>query len=407
MDDIKLAKKMRRELDDEPVLHYVGRLAPSPTGMMHIGHAQTFYVAMQRAVAHQNVYEKQNKLIQNGVPICGPRLSPARLIFRVEDLDIGRCKEHYLVDIIQDLTWFGISWDEGPGSRFEQLDGLLWDMSRCKESVSRVGNDKPPVTRSLESFYQSRRGMIYEAALDLLSKYGYVYACKYSRRQIEAELRRQNPAHIETSPSDVGPQSAPNEGDYDPIFPVALRPSDLTSPRGVAVHDDADVASEKESSKVVSTNWRFRVPDDGKPVCFEDSRCGSCAFTPLVHFGDFLVFSKQGYAAYEMAVVIDDALMGVTEVVRGEDLLVSTARQILLRRALRDCCRQERLAGREPAIFSAALIEAEPRYFHCPLMRDSEGKRMSKRRGSETLRSLRERGMTPEQIVGEFFEKAL
>jgi len=110
------------------------------------------------------------------------------------------------------------------------------------------------------------------------------------------------------------------------------------------------------------------------------------------------VFSNQGYATYEMAVVVDDVLMGVTELVRGKDLLVSTARQLLLLRALRDCCRQERAAGREPALFPAALVEAEPRYFHCPLMRDAEGKRMSKRRGSETLRAYREAGKTPAQV---------
>jgi glutamyl-tRNA synthetase len=108
-----------------------------------------------------------------------------------------------------------------------------------------------------------------------------------------------------------------------------------------------------------------------------------------------------------LAVVADDIVMGVTEVVRGEDLLLSTAKQVLLRRALRDCVRQERAAGRDPALFPAALMEAEPLYYHCPLVRDADGKRMSKRRGSETLRAMREAGRRPEQVRAALFPAAM
>jgi len=403
MEDSASAKRVRREEIMGPAKCYVGRLAPSPTGMMHLGHANTFCIAMQRAMAHQKAYEEQQQYIlsqqRQGLPLTlqGCLLGPATLIFRVEDIDVGRCREHFLVDIVQDLHWLGLEWDRGPGCRAEQRTGADWTMDRCAERAHTGvdGNSTVSIHDVTSSYFQSRRGQIYEAALQLLRRYRYVYACKHSRRQIAAEMlllnseaaSASNVANEEKLDDYVSPQSAPNEGDYDPIFPLSLRPAE-----GEGEGEDMAWPAAAE------VNWRFRVPDDGAPITFHDGSCGHCTFTPLEHFGDFLVFSNQGYATYEMAVVVDDALMGVSEVVRGKDLLVSTARQLLLLRALRDCCRQERAAGREPGLFPASLMEAEPKYYHCPLLRDAEGKRMSKRRGSATLRAHREAGKSPTQV---------
>jgi glutamyl-tRNA synthetase len=134
-------------------------------------------------------------------------------------------------------------------------------------------------------------------------------------------------------------------------------------------------------------NWRFRVPDD-QPITFVDQKCGPQTFVSGHDFGDFIVWrGVDGIPSYELAVVIDDIKMGITEVVRGEDLLLSTARQILLYHALSD---------------SKIRI---PSFYHCPLVRDEEGKRLAKRAPSRTLRSLREMNYTPERIIEEFFDE--
>jgi glutamyl-tRNA synthetase len=123
-------------------------------------------------------------------------------------------------------------------------------------------------------------------------------------------------------------------------------------------------------------NWRFRVPD-GETIVFQDGCCGEVARVAGRDFGDFVVWRRDDVPAYELAVVADDIAMGITEVVRGEDLLTSTARQLLLYRAL----------GAEP-----------PAFYHCPLVRDASGRRLAKRDASLSIRALREAGRTPEEV---------
>lgn len=122
--------------------------------------------------------------------------------------------------------------------------------------------------------------------------------------------------------------------------------------------------------------WRFRV-GDGEEVRFEDGGQGPQRFVAGKDFGDFVVWRPEGLPSYQLACVVDDAAMGITEVVRGADLLVSTARQLLLYRAL----------GWEA-----------PEFFHCPLVTDAVGRRLAKRHDAASLRVWRERGMAPEAL---------
>jgi glutamyl-tRNA synthetase len=156
---------------------------------------------------------------------------------------------------------------------------------------------------------------------------------------------------------------APHEEDEaEPIFPPELRP---------------DPATGRDAQRPAGVIWRFRVPD-GEVIPFVDGRCGPQQFTAGEHFGDFVVWRKDDVPAYELAVVADDIDMGITEVVRGEDLLLSTARQLLVYHAL----------GAIP-----------PSWYHTPLLRDAEGKRLAKRHASLSIRALREQGMTPEEVL--------
>jgi glutamyl-tRNA synthetase len=123
-------------------------------------------------------------------------------------------------------------------------------------------------------------------------------------------------------------------------------------------------------------NWRFQVPD-GEEICFTDLHLGQQRMVAGRDFGDFIVWRRDDVPAYQLAVVVDDAAMGITEVVRGADLLKSTARQILLFRA---------------------LGLATPDYYHCDLVRDSSGMRLAKRHDSLSIRKLRELGWTAEQV---------
>jgi glutamyl-tRNA synthetase len=265
---------------------YRGRLAPTPTGDMHVGHAHTFVEAWRRA-----------------------ERAGGALVLRVEDLDPLRCRPEWTARALEDLAWLGVRWSEGP-------------------------------------HHQSRRRAVYEAAWRALRDAGCVYPCHASRRDVR------DAAH------------APHEDEEgsEPLFPPALRPPpgagrDAASPAGVV--------------------WRFRVPD-GETVRFTDARCGAQAFTAGVDFGDFVVWRKDDVPAYELAVVADDVAMGITEVVRGEDLLRSTARQLLVYRAL----------GAAP-----------PAWCHLPLVRDAAGRRLAKRHQALSVRTLRERGLTPAEVL--------
>ena len=172
-----------------------------------------------------------------------------------------------------------------------------------------------------------------------------IYPCDKSRKDVERSL------------------AAPHaEDDAEPIFPSALRP-----PHGAG----------REAREPGATNWRFRVPD-GEVISFVDALQGPQAFVAGRDFGDFLIWRKDGFPAYELAVVADDHAMGVTEVVRGADLLLSTARQLLLYRAL----------GWTP-----------PAWAHASLIMDAAGKRLAKRSAGLSIRELRQNGKTPEEVL--------
>jgi glutamyl-tRNA synthetase len=272
---------------------YVGRIAPSPTGLLHLGHARTFRIAEQRALA-----------------VGG------RLVLRIEDLDGPRCKPEFVAACLEDLHWLGLDWDEGPD----------------------VGGPHAP-------YEQSRRMDLYREPFERLKALGLVYPCNCSRKDVMAAL------------------SAPHEGDEEPVYPGTCR--------------------ERGAIDEGKASWRFRVPD-GEAISFVDGNLGTKTFVAGRDFGDFVVWRHDGIPSYQLAVVTDDALMGVTEVVRGEDLLVSTARQLLLYRAL----------GWSP-----------PAFYHCELMRDEDGIRLAKRHASLSLRALREQGATPAELLARFQTK--
>ncbi|MBI5775280.1 MAG: tRNA glutamyl-Q(34) synthetase GluQRS [Verrucomicrobia bacterium] len=267
---------------------YRGRLAPSPTGFLHLGHARTFWTAQQRAQANGGV-----------------------LVLRDEDLDTDRARPEFAAAMLEDLKWFGFRWQEGP-------DG---------------GGPFAP-------YRQSERRAFYTVALARLEAAGVIYPCTCSRKDIQAA------AH------------APHAADDELIYPGTCR-SNYKS----------QIVNHKFS-------WRFRVPD-GETISFVDGLLGPQSFVAGRDFGDFVVWRPDGVPAYQLAVVVDDAAMGITEVVRGADLLVSTARQLLLYRAL----------GLTP-----------PAFCHCPLLTDETGARLAKRHDALSLRTLREQGTTPEKL---------
>ena len=267
---------------------YRGRLAPSPTGYLHLGHAQTFWVAQQRA-----------------------RAAGGEMILRNDDLDRARCQPRFVSAMLEDLRWFGLEWGEGPD----------------------CGGPFAP-------YSQSERTALYRAALEKLRAGNFIYRCTCSRKDIQQSA------------------GAPNAGDEEPVYPGTCRDKN-SSPR-----------------PGLNFSWRFRVPD-GEAISFFDGNCGAQQFIAGKDFGDFIVWRPDDLPAYQLACVVDDAAMQITEVVRGMDLLVSTARQILICRAL----------GLRP-----------PEFFHCELVCDGEGRRLAKRHDALSLRTLRERGERPELL---------
>jgi glutamyl/glutaminyl-tRNA synthetase len=265
---------------------YRGRLAPSPTGYLHLGHARTFWTAQQRA-----------------------RLHGGELILRNDDLDRDRCKPEFVAAMFEDMKWFGFEWSEGPD----------------------VGGKFAP-------YNQSERKSLYRTALEKLIAGNFIYPCTCSRKDIQAAV------------------TAPHAADDELIYSGACRKN-----------RQAEIGNRKFS-------WRFRVPD-GEAISFRDENLGEQKFTAGKDFGDFVVWRHDDVPAYQLACVADDAAMEIFEVVRGADLLVSTARQILLYRAL----------GLTP-----------PRFFHCELMRDERGERLAKRHDALSLRTLRARGESAE-----------
>jgi glutamyl/glutaminyl-tRNA synthetase len=276
-------------VDAGNVQPYRGRIAPSPTGLLHLGHARTFWTAFQRA-----------------------RAADGTLVFRNEDLDRDRARAEFAAAQIRDLRWLGIDWQEGP-----DLGGPFGPYS------------------------QGERLEFYRETFERLRLGGWLFPCTCSRRDIAAAV------------------SAPHAVDDEPLYPGNCRGRTAESiPVGCRV------------------SWRFRVPE-GEAIGFTDLQLGPQRFLAGRDFGDFVVLRPDGVPSYQLACVTDDHLMGITEVVRGADLLVSTARQILLYRA---------------------LGWSIPRFLHCPLVIDATGVRLAKRHDALSLATLREQGRLPGEL---------
>ena len=277
----------RQETIGPPMGEYITRLAPSPTGALHLGNARTFLVNCLLAA-------------QRGW----------RVLMRVEDLDGPRVKRGASAQALDELAWLGLQW-RGP------------------------------------AVLQSQRGPAYEAALGRLREMGAAYPCTCSRKDIELAA------------------SAPHAGDGATAYPGTCR-GRFPSAQDAAAQTQRPVA------------WRVRVPDE--PIAFSDEFAGPQSIDLAATCGDFVVFKNDGLAAYQLAVVVDDAAAGVDAVVRGDDLLESAARQIHLRRLLD--------------------LSPEPRYWHLPLVVGPDGRRLAKRHGDTRLSHYRQAGTSPERILG-------
>ncbi|MEQ8745797.1 glutamate--tRNA ligase family protein [Pyruvatibacter sp.] len=262
------------------------RLAPSPTGALHLGNARTFVVNW--IMARQRGW---------------------RIVMRMEDLDGPRVKTWAVNACYDILTWLGLDWDEGP-------------------------------------LTQSADMQPYREAMHRLAATGAAYPCELTRREIE-EAR-----------SAPHPGEASRENWYDP----ALRP-----PLHARDFDDAGDA-----------NWRYVTPD--RDVAFEDAFAGPQSWNPGRTTGDFVVWTRHGQPAYQLAVVIDDHRQGVTQVVRGDDLLDSAARQMLL--------------------YEALELGSGPTWRHLPLVVGEDGRRLAKRHGDTRLATYREAGVRAERVLG-------
>ena len=321
---------------------YVGRLAPSPTGLLHLGHARTFSIAYERAQA-----------------------AGGKLWLRDEDLDPQRSKPEFAAAMREDLRWLGITW--------------------------------------AAEMRQSERIPLYAEAMRELISAGYVYPCTCSRRdlmqatQAPHEDAEDEPVYRGTCRPEKREDGAtrPNGEDLS-AWPSSKSCEEIQGSLHSALtrsgRDDkflGEARSGRDGSffvaeKLTGSNYRFRVPDD-EAVAFVDENAGPQSFRAgcdaAADFGDFLVWRKDGLPSYQLACVVDDAAMGITEIVRGRDLLKSTARQILLQRS---------------------LGFATPEYFHCDLVRDDAGVRLAKRHDALSLRALRESGATAEQVRAMF-----
>jgi glutamyl/glutaminyl-tRNA synthetase len=278
---------------------YRGRLAPSPTGHLHLGHARTFWVAQERALSAQGV-----------------------LVLRNDDIDALRAKMDFVDAMIEDMRWLGLRWQEGPD----------------------CGGPFGP-------YSQSQRLPLYRSAFEKLRDDGLLFPCRCTRQDVRRAIQ------------------APHASDEGPIYPGTCRPG-----AGSEVSAGQPAALSGSKGKV---NWRFRVPD-GEKIEFIDGHYGRQQFVAGKDFGDFVIWRHDDIPSYQLSVVVDDAAMQITEVVRGSDLLLSTARQLLLYRA---------------------LGISSPDFYHCPLIIDAAGVRLAKRHDALSLRTLREQGCTPAKVI--------
>ncbi|MCW5768739.1 MAG: hypothetical protein KIT19_08635 [Phycisphaeraceae bacterium] len=279
---------------DEAHPHSKTRLAPSPTGALHLGNARTFLINW--AMARQAGWS---------------------ILLRIEDLDGPRIKPGADTQAIDTLAWLGIDWDEGP-------------------------------------FWQSRTPDVFRIAMQRLAESGLAYPTALSRSDVDRHSAAQTDA-----------ASAPQEGSREVRFPASLRPP-------------IDRAAMNRGFDNDTATWRFVV--EPGVVDLLDRFAGHSSFDISQIAGDFIVWTKQRVPAYQLAVVVDDARQGITEVVRGDDLLDSAARQLLLYRALG--------------------LPNEPTHTHLPLVKGPDGRRLAKRHGDTRLDTYRSLGVPPQRVIG-------
>ncbi len=273
----------------------VGRLAPSPTGALHLGNARSFLLAW-----------------------LSVRSRNGRLIVRMEDLDHPKVKPWASKAALEDLHWLGLDWDAGPD------------------------------TNELE-YIQSNRKAIYQTYLKQLFEQGLVYPCVCSRNEIE------------------NVQSAPHREDQRLIYNGTCRGRFASWENALYFLGEGRLPV-----------WRFKLENQGQ-TSFIDGLCGECIANYQQDIGDFALARDSFGAGYTFAHVIDDYLMGVTEVLRGDDLLEATHSHIILQKT---------------------LGFTTPQYFHVPLVVAEDGRRLAKRHGDTRIAMLREKGYSAKQVVG-------
>ncbi len=265
----------------------VTRLAPSPTGALHLGNLRTFLITW--AMARHNDW---------------------RIIMRIEDLDGPRIKPEAERDALDILSWVGLDWDS---------------------DITRQSDDLSPYTRAMEHLAACARA----------------YPCELSRAEIAAAA--------------TAPHASDARDMHESLFPAHLRPP-----------------LEPRSFQDSATNWRFVMPDQS--ISFTDDFAGPQEINPARTVGDFVIWTKRAAPSYQLAVVVDDAQQGITDVIRGDDLLDSAARQIQLYKALD--------------------LPPPAHWGHLPLVIGPDGRRLAKRHGDTRIAHFRDQGVAPERIIG-------
>ena len=312
---------------------YRGRFAPSPSGWLHLGNARTALFAWMRA-----------------------RLAGGTFVMRVEDLDAPRTKAEAVAGNLAELHWLGLDWDEGPD----------------------LGGPFGP-------YRQSERLERYAAALERLDSAGALSESYLSRREV-AEIAAEEAERKPIGPAGRGPGDSELRGGGGgdghhaglAVDDAGEGPADGSAALYGPAHrlEDAEVAAQRRAHGR-GASLRFTVP--AGTIEFVDEVRGPVRLDPLAEVGDFIVRRADGLFAYQLAVVVDDAEMAVTEVARGSDLLTSTAAQLLL--------------------YDALGLPA-PRFAHVGLLLDVSGEKLSKRHGALALHELEVAGVRPERVVG-------
>jgi len=279
-------------------MHLVSRFAPSPTGMLHLGHAYSCLLAHHHARSHDGGF-----------------------LLRIEDIDPGRARAEFVDEIIDDLLWLGITWDG-------------------------------------EIIFQSERLPLYSAALDRLKAMDLVYPCFCTRSAIAAE---------------IAASAAAPHGPDGPVYPGTCR--------GLTNEERAQRSATEPHA------WRLdtaRALTRTGPLYWHDGETEVLAEPQA--FGDVVLARKDAPTSYHLAVTVDDAAQGVTDIVRGRDLYAATDIHRLLQ---------------------ALLDLPTPLYLHHPLLADAQGRRLAKRTGAPTLADLRRSGADPVRLAADLLEGRL